>query len=49
MADSTNRVYYSRQVFLILAWIYAVCIIAQTLIAGMAVIIKKFIINVSCY
>ncbi|MCT1905325.1 DUF6220 domain-containing protein [Oceanobacillus sojae] len=36
MADSNSRVYYSRQVFLILAWIYAVCIVAQTLLAGMA-------------
>ncbi|WP_077602927.1 DUF6220 domain-containing protein [Oceanobacillus sojae] len=36
MADSNSRVYYSRQVFLVLAWIYAVCIVAQTLLAGMA-------------
>ncbi|MEI3614970.1 DUF6220 domain-containing protein [Pseudogracilibacillus sp. SO30301A] len=37
MADSNTRVHQSRQVFLILAWIYAICIVAQTLIAGMAV------------
>lgn len=37
LTGSNHRVQYSRQVFLVLAWIYAICVVIQTLIAGMAV------------
>lgn len=36
MAHLNNRIQYSKIGFLILAWIFAVCIVVQTFIAGLA-------------
>lgn len=36
MSNLSSRVQYSRVVFLILAWVFAVSIVVQTFIAGLA-------------
>ncbi|MBY7141970.1 hypothetical protein KFZ56_02480 [Virgibacillus sp. NKC19-3] len=37
MTQFNNRIHYSRQGFLVLAWVFVICIVAQTFIAGMAI------------
>ncbi|QGH33686.1 hypothetical protein GI584_06490 [Gracilibacillus salitolerans] len=37
MINLNNRVQYSKLAFLILAWIFTVCLVAQTFIAGLAI------------
>ncbi|GAB2575311.1 DUF6220 domain-containing protein [Gracilibacillus alcaliphilus] len=37
MSNQADKIQYSRRFFLILAWIFAVCITVQTFLAGLAI------------